>query len=79
MMSDTSPTFGVATPDRVERPPQGRQIALRDMRQHQVLLMADADFAERVAVGEVSDRIHLLGGGVAGRAALRLERSVTMA
>ena len=45
-MSETSPTFGVATPMRVERAPQRRQIALRDVRQHQILLVADADFAE---------------------------------
>ena len=60
--------------DGVERAPQRRQIALRDMRQHQVLLVADADLAERIAVGEIGDRIHLLGGGVARRAAFRLER-----
>ena len=60
--------------DRVERAPQRRQIALRDMRQHQILLVADADFAERVTIGEVGDRIHLLGGGIAGRAAFRLQR-----
>ena len=30
----------------VELPPQRRQVALRDMRQHQILLMPDADFAE---------------------------------
>ena len=60
--------------DRVERAPQRRQVALRHMRQHEVLLVADADFAERIALGEIGDRVHLLGGGVAGRPALGLER-----
>jgi hypothetical protein len=32
-----------------------RQVALGDMRQHQVLLVADADFAERIALGEIGD------------------------
>ena len=70
MMSDTSPTFGVATPIGVERAPQRRQIALRDMRQHQVLLVADADLAERITIGQIGDRVHLLGGG--SRPACRL-------
>ena len=58
----------------VEFRPQRRQVALRDMRQHQVLLVADADFAERIAVGEIGDRVHLRGGGVARRAAFGFER-----
>ena len=49
------------------------------MRQHQVLLVADADFAERVAVGKVGDRVHLLGGGVAGRPPSGFSDSVTIA
>ena len=60
--------------DPVERLPQRRQVALGDMRQHQVLLVADADFAEGIFVGEIGDRVHLVGGGVAGRAAHRLQR-----
>lgn len=58
----------------VECAPDLRQVALRDMRQHQVLLVADTDFAEREAVGEIGYDVHLLGGGVAGRTAFRLER-----
>ena len=58
----------------VERLPQRRQVALGDMRQRQVLLMADADFAERITVGKIGERIHLLGGGIAGRGADRLQR-----
>ncbi len=36
--------------------------------------MTHPDFAEAVAVGEIGDRLHLLGGGIAGRAAFGLER-----
>ena len=60
--------------DLVERLPQRRQVALGDMRQRQILLVADADFAEGISVGEIGDRVHLLGGGVAGRSAHRLQR-----
>ncbi len=49
------------------------------MRQHQILLVADADFAERVALGEIGDRVHLLGGGVAGRPPTGFSESVTIA
>ena len=73
-MSVTRLTFGVASPMLVERLPQLRQVALGDMRQRQVLLVADADFAEGIFVGEIGDRIHLVGGGIAGRAADRLQR-----
>src|SRR5262245_22520515 len=68
------PHVGRRHADGVKRAPQRRQIALRHMRQHQVLLMSDPDLAEGVAVGKVSDCIHLLGGRIAGRAALGLER-----
>ncbi|MBA7473740.1 hypothetical protein ES707_09084 [subsurface metagenome] len=44
------------------------------MRQRQVLLMADADFAEGISVREIGQRIHLIGGGIARRAADRLQR-----
>ena len=53
----------------VQRLPQRRQIALCHVRQREVLLMADADFAEGIAVGEIGERIHLLGGGIARRRA----------
>ena len=36
--------------------------------------MRDADLAEGVPIGKVGDRVHLLGGRIAGRAALGLER-----
>ena len=74
MMSETRLTIRRGDADGVERPPQRRQVALRDMGQREILLVADADFAERIAVGEIGDRIHLLGGGIARRPALRLQR-----
>jgi hypothetical protein len=43
------------------------------MRQHKVLLVADAELVERVALGKVGDRLHLLGRGIAGSAADGLE------
>ena len=67
-MSETSPTFGVATPILSSSRHKAGKVALRHVRQHQVLLVPDPDLAERIAVGEVGDRVHLLGGGVAGRA-----------
>ena len=60
--------------DLVERAPQRREIALGDVRQRQILLMADANLAETVALGEIGDGVHLLRGGVAGRPSLGLER-----
>jgi len=74
MMSDTSPILGGGDAEQVERAPERRQIALRHMGQHQILLVADPDLAERIAVGQVRDPVHLRGGGVAGRSALGLER-----
>ena len=35
------------------------------MRQHQILFMADADFAQAEFVHQVGDGVHLVGGGVA--------------
>src|SRR6266702_8112608 len=58
----------------VERFPQRRQVALGNMRQRQILLVADADLAKRIFVGEISQRVHLLGRGVARRRTDRLQR-----
>ncbi len=74
MMSVTEVDVRRREAEAVERLAQLRQVALGDMRQRQVLLVADADFAERIFVGEIGDRVHLLGGGVARRAADRLQR-----
>ncbi len=70
-MSETRLTFGVATSIASSPREHGRQVALRHMRQRQVLLVADADFAEAVAVRQVGNRIHLLRGAVARRLADR--------
>src|SRR5215470_12707602 len=51
--------------DRIERPPQRRQITLGNVWQHQVLLVPDADLAVAVTVGQIGDGVHLLRGGVA--------------
>src|SRR4051794_22337395 len=58
----------------VERLPQRRQVALGNVRQSEVLLVADADLPEGISVGEIGERIHLLGGGIARRRADRLQR-----
>ena len=57
-----------------ERGVERRQVVERDMRQDQVLLVADAHLVVAVALGEVGDQVHLVGGGVARRAADRLQR-----
>jgi len=44
------------------------------MRQDQILIVADAEFAEAVAVGDFGDRIHLIRGQVARRAAFGFQR-----
>ena len=41
------------------------QVLLPDMRQHQILFMGDADFAEAEFVHQVGHGVHLVGAGVA--------------
>ena len=60
MMSEIETDIGRGDTDRVERPPQRRQIALGDVRQHQILLVPDADLAEAVAIRQIGDGVHLL-------------------
>ena len=74
MMSEIEIDIGRGDADLVQRPPQRRKIALGDMRQREILLVADADFAKAVAIREIGDGIHLPRRGVAGRLAFRLER-----
>jgi hypothetical protein len=50
-----------------------RQVVEADMRKNDVLLVADPRLARAVALGEIGDQVHLVGGGVAGRAADRLQ------
>ena len=47
--------------------PQLEQIALANVRQHEVLFVADANLAETEAIGPVGDRVHLHVGDVARR------------
>src|SRR5262245_13795703 len=68
------PDIGRGNADRVERPPERRQVALRHVRQYEILLVPDADLAEAVTIRQVGDGVHLRRGGVAGRLADRLER-----
>src|SRR5579862_3900369 len=51
-----------------------RQIVQGDMRQNEILLVRDAQFIRRIILGEVGDRVHLIGCRIARRAADRLER-----
>ena len=74
IISETRPDIRRSDAYCVERTPQRRQVALRNMRQNEILLMADVDLAERITVGKIGNRIYLLGGGVARRPAFRLER-----
>ena len=78
-MSETRPTLGVASPIASSARHSSGRSRCGDVRQHEILLVADPDFAEAVAVGEIGDGVHLLGGGVAGRSAFGLSDSVTMA
>ena len=73
MMSDASPILARARPCASSSRHRSRQIRPRHMRQHQVLLMGDADLAVAEAIGEVGQRIHLVGGRVARRDALTLQ------
>ena len=51
----------------------------RHVGQDQVLLVRDAQFAEAMLVGQRGDRVHLVGGDVAGRHAGGLSETVTAA
>ena len=59
---------------RLRRLPDFVEVGLADVGEDDVLLVRDAQFAEAVAVGEFGDAFHLLGGDVAGRDAVRLQR-----
>ena len=74
MMSLIEPAFGVGEADRGEPVVDRRQIVERDMRQDQVLLVRHPDLVVRIVLGEIGDGVHLVGAGVAGRRADRLQR-----
>src|SRR5262245_29244038 len=59
----------------IELAPQGKQIALAHMREHEILLMRDADFRLPEFIHDVGQRIHLVGRAVAGRLPDRLQRN----
>src|SRR3569833_2807165 len=62
--------IGVGQAGVVERLPDGVEIGLADVRQDDVLGVGHAQLVEAVALGEVGDQFDLLGGGVAGDAAV---------
>ena len=60
-MSVIRPMLGVARPSASSAAPDRRQFVQLHVRQHQVLLVGDADLVQRIALGEVGDGVHLLG------------------
>ena len=54
--------FGVAKPSAFRSHPERVQVVLQHVGEHEVLLVRDAELAEAVAVGEIGDRVHLVGG-----------------
>jgi len=63
MMSPINPALRREA-DLAEGLPDREQVRLLDVRQDQVLDVADTDFGEAVFVGEVGDLLHLFGTGV---------------
>ena len=53
--------------ERVELLPDREEVALAHMRQHEVLLVRDADFRLAELVHQIGERIHLIGRAVARR------------
>src|SRR5713226_4187088 len=60
--------------ERLDFLPERTQIGLPDVGENQVLLVRDAQLTERIAVGEIGDLVHLIGGDVTGWDAGLLER-----
>ena len=70
------PVVGRGEVRRLKRLPDGEDVVLLHMRQHDVLRMADAQLVEAVALGEVGHHAHLVGRGIARNAAFGLQRDV---
>ena len=66
--------LGVANAGFARRLPERRQVARAHPRQHQVLVVRDAQFAGAEAVGEIGGELHLVGRRVARRLAGALQR-----
>ena len=60
----------------LQRLPDGEDVVLLHMRQHDVLGMADAQLVEAVALGQIGHHAHLVGRGIARNAAIGLQRDV---
>ena len=74
MMSVILPTLASAKPSRPSARIDRRQVFDGDMREDQVLLVADPEFALAVGVGDVGDAFHLHGAGIARRRAGGFQR-----
>ena len=74
MMSETSLTFGVATPSLSSAVQSAARSRCATCGSTRFCSCPTRISPKLIAVGEVGDRIHLLGGGVAGRPAFRLQR-----
>jgi hypothetical protein len=79
MISETSPTFGVATRSRRALCQSAADRAVRTCGSTRFCSCPTRISPKLIAVGEIGDRVHLLGGGVAGRRAFGLSDSVTIA
>ena len=53
---------------------QSFEVALFDMRQNDILLMADTQFVARIGLGQLGQQFHLVGCRVSGDAADRFQR-----
>ena len=74
MMSLIRPGIGGSQLDLDQRVVDGLQVGAGDVRQHQILLVGDADFVESIFFGKVGDGFHLAVGDVARRFADALQR-----
>ena len=64
------PDIGGGETVRPPAPSRRVEIVALHMRQHEILVMAHPQLVEAVALGKIGDRAHLVGGGIAGDAAL---------
>ena len=67
------PGIGGGQPVRAQHRVQRGQIGAVHMRQDDILLVADADFAVAIGLGQVRKGAHLVAGGIARRGPVRLQ------
>ena len=68
--------IGLCQARRNQLLPDGTQVRLPHMRQHQILRMGDAQFIEGICLGQIGDQRHLLRRRIAGDAVNRLQADV---